>query len=60
MACLGVGNCSISYTINTLGGGLRALKTLTTDEGNSGGVTLYPYKTLTTDEGNCGGLTSHI
>ena len=38
----GGGNCSVSYTINTLGGGLAALKTLTTDEGNCGGVTSYP------------------
>ena len=49
MLTQGVGNCFISYTINTLGGGLGALKTLTTDEGKCGGVTLYPYKTLTTD-----------
>ena len=36
------GNCSVSYTINVLGGGLTAIKTLTTDEGKCGGVTLYP------------------
>ena len=56
----GVGNCSILYTIDTLGGGLGALITLTTDEGKCGGVTLYPYKTLSTIEGKCGGLISHI
>ena len=42
LALQGGGNCSVSYTINTLGGGLAALKTLTTDEGNCGGVTSYP------------------
>ena len=34
----GGGNCSVPYTINTLGGGHMVLKTLTTDEGNCGGL----------------------
>ena len=35
-------NCSVPYTINALGGGHMVLKTLTTVEGNCGGLTSYP------------------
>ena len=53
----GKGNCSIPDTINALGGGPETLKTLTTDVGNCGGVTLNWWKTLSTIVGNCGGVT---
>ena len=43
----------------TKGGGLTISKTLTTIEGNCGGVTLNWWKTLTTIEVNHGGLTSN-
>ncbi|CAL4061232.1 unnamed protein product [Meganyctiphanes norvegica] len=52
----GGGNCSVSDTINTLGGGPAVIETLTTIEGNCGGVTPYPCKTLTTIVGNWGGV----
>ena len=35
----GGGNCSVSDTINTLGGGPDVSKTLSTVEGNCGGIT---------------------
>ena len=56
----GVGNCSVSDTINTLGGGPAVFKTLTIMVGNCGGVTLYMCKTLTIMVGNCGGVTSYL
>ena len=54
----GGGNWSVPDTINTLGGGVAVVETLTTDVGNCGGVTSYPYQTLSTDVGKRGGLTS--
>ena len=51
-------NWSVPNTINTLGGGLAVVETITTDVGNCGGVTSYRYKTLSTDVGKRGGLTS--
>ena len=49
-------NCSISDTINTLGGGPAVFETLATNVDNCGGVTSYPCKTVTTNVGNCGGI----
>ena len=54
----GGGSCSVSDTINILGGGPAVFKTLTTMVGNCGGVTLNMCKTLTIMVGNCGGVTS--
>ncbi|CAL4104166.1 unnamed protein product [Meganyctiphanes norvegica] len=42
--------------INTLGGGPAVIETLTTIEGNCGGVTSYPCKTLTIIVDNWGGV----
>ena len=52
----GEGNCSIKDTINTLGGGPAVIETLTTIEGNCGGVIPYQCQTLTTIMGNWGGV----
>ena len=40
-------NCSVSDTINALGGGQVNFETLTINVDNCGGVTSYPCKTVT-------------
>ena len=53
----GGGNCSVSDTINTLGGGHAIFETLTINVDNCGGVTSYPCKTLKINVDNYGGVT---
>ena len=56
----GGGNCSVSDTINTFGGGGQVnFETLTINVDKCGGVTSYPCKTITINVDKCGGVTSY-
>ena len=54
------GNCSVSDTINTLGGGQVNFETLTINVDNCGGVTSYPCKTVTINVDKRGGVPSYL
>ena len=56
----GGGNCSVSDTINALGGGQVNFETLTINVDNCGGVTSYPCKTVTINVDKRGGVPSNL
>ena len=56
----GGGNCSVSDTINALGGGQVNFETLTINVDNCGGVTSYPCKTVTISVDKRRGVPSYL